>query len=260
MGCVRSIAVGQWCDGGRCSHPPSVGLATGLSPSRSIRRDRSDQYAGVAVEDVDAEERSSGQAGERPPGFTDRRSAGVTATDDRGLPDHDILDDIAKRSGLDGSGVGSGHLGLHRHVSGRLSLSHTPRGYYGKGHRSTLGAPSPWAHVVAGSRAGPDQRSAMHAPRHPRRILPLHTIAERIGRDRPPAPPKPAEPPRQAFDPRNVVEPTPELIHERVRRTALVPAIVSVPCVEHDAAIGEHCFRAARGVCASRIIARAAQR
>lgn len=63
-----------------------------------------------------------------------------------------------------------------------------------------------------------------------------------------------------AADPRNQVEPTPELIRDRVRRTALVPAIISVPCAEHDAQPGEYCYRTARGVCAARIIVRAALR
>lgn len=116
-----------------------------------------------------------------------------------------------------------------------------------------------------------------HPARHP---ISLERIAERIAREnaRPsPPPPRPAQPAapvdgdpewiarqdaykRQAADPRNHVEPTPEAIRERVKRTALVPAIITVPCADHDAAPGEFCYRGARGVCAARIIARAALR
>ncbi|MCK8468090.1 hypothetical protein M0722_12880 [Microbacterium sp. KSW4-16] len=66
-------------------------------------------------------------------------------------------------------------------------------------------------------------------------------------------------------------EPTPAMVHARIRRTAMVPAIITVPCPNHEAAAGEPCYRlgegGARGVCgpriefcAERIKARIAQR
>lgn len=52
-------------------------------------------------------------------------------------------------------------------------------------------------------------------------------------------------------------EPTPEQVRHGIRRTALVPAIITVPCPVHDAAVGEPCYRlgegGARGVCGDRI-------
>ncbi|WP_336628283.1 MULTISPECIES: hypothetical protein [unclassified Microbacterium] len=46
-----------------------------------------------------------------------------------------------------------------------------------------------------------------------------------------------------------------------IRRTAMVPSVLTVPCAEHDAAVGEYCFgNVARGVCADRVVQRAAQR
>ncbi|MFB4350428.1 hypothetical protein [Microbacterium sp. CR_7] len=68
--------------------------------------------------------------------------------------------------------------------------------------------------------------------------------------------------------------PTPEMVHARIRRTAMVPAIITVPCPDHDAEVGQPCYvlgeRGARGVCgvcgprievcAERVKARIAQR
>lgn len=61
-------------------------------------------------------------------------------------------------------------------------------------------------------------------------------------------------------DPRNHVEVPPEAVQRRVRRTALVPTILSVPCEVHGSPAGEYCFTTAHGVCAERIKARAALR
>ncbi|KRB38821.1 hypothetical protein ASD93_02455 [Microbacterium sp. Root180] len=47
--------------------------------------------------------------------------------------------------------------------------------------------------------------------------------------------------------------PPPALVRLRVKRTAVVPTILSVECDVHQAAIDEPCFRTARGVCGSRI-------
>ena len=44
------------------------------------------------------------------------------------------------------------------------------------------------------------------------------------------------------------------MVHARLRRTAVVPAIITVPCPIHDAEVGELCFREqTRGVCGDRI-------
>lgn len=67
----------------------------------------------------------------------------------------------------------------------------------------------------------------------------------------------------KSSDPRDDDEPTPEMVHRRIKRIAMVPAIVTVPCTVHSADIGEYCYRlgdSGGGVCADRIIARASQR
>lgn len=65
---------------------------------------------------------------------------------------------------------------------------------------------------------------------------------------------------RASRDPRDNDQPAPEMIRAGLRRTALVPAIVTVPCPTHGADVGVYCFSTAHGVCAERIIARAAKR
>lgn len=60
-------------------------------------------------------------------------------------------------------------------------------------------------------------------------------------------------------DPRDQF-PTAEVIRARVKRTALVPGAVTIPCDAHSAAVGEFCFSTAHGVCAERVKARAAKR
>ncbi|WP_336628806.1 MULTISPECIES: hypothetical protein [unclassified Microbacterium] len=51
------------------------------------------------------------------------------------------------------------------------------------------------------------------------------------------------------------------VVRHRLRRTALVPSVLTVPCAEHEAAAGEYCFgNVARGVCWRRVQRRAATR
>lgn len=93
--------------------------------------------------------------------------------------------------------------------------------------------------------------------------------ARHAGRPRPVARVDSDPPARDGRSEQN--EPTPAMVHARIRRTAMVPAIISVPCPVHDAEAGAPCFvlgeRGARGVCgpriefcAERIKARVAQR
>lgn len=66
-----------------------------------------------------------------------------------------------------------------------------------------------------------------------------------------------------ARDSRDKLDPPPALVHARLRRTALVPAIITIACEKHGAEVGAYCYRlgdTGGGVCADRIIARAAKR
>ena len=57
-------------------------------------------------------------------------------------------------------------------------------------------------------------------------------------------------------NPRDREEPSPELVRARVRRTALVPAILTVPCTVHGAPAHEPCYRLSdtgSAVCGPRI-------
>ncbi|KJL26210.1 hypothetical protein RL72_01145 [Microbacterium azadirachtae] len=50
-------------------------------------------------------------------------------------------------------------------------------------------------------------------------------------------------------------------VREGIRRTAMVPSVLTVPCAEHDAEAGTYCFRTGtRGVCWRRVVRRAVQR
>jgi hypothetical protein len=114
----------------------------------------------------------------------------------------------------------------------------------------------------------------MHTPRHPRNVVPLDQIAERIAREHAEHPtldamgrPESAESlakraayERAVSDPRNSVEPTPELIQKRIRTTAVVPSVLTIGCEEHHADAGQYCFTTVRGTCAARVKARAALR
>ncbi len=75
------------------------------------------------------------------------------------------------------------------------------------------------------------------------------------GRPRPVARGDQGAPTRGGHSPRP--EPSPEQVRHGIRRTALVPSIITVPCPVHDAAVGEPCYRlgegGARGVCGDRI-------
>lgn len=48
-------------------------------------------------------------------------------------------------------------------------------------------------------------------------------------------------------------EMSPALIHARIARDAVIPGALALACVDHDAAPGEYCFGAARGVCGARV-------
>lgn len=59
-------------------------------------------------------------------------------------------------------------------------------------------------------------------------------------------------------DPRNHEQPPPAVVRERLRRSVLVPSVLTVACPEHGADVGEFCTRTARSVCAERVKRRAA--
>lgn len=87
-----------------------------------------------------------------------------------------------------------------------------------------------------------------------------HDVGAQVASDRHAERPRPAarveSPPARGGHP-NRVEPTPAMVRARIRRTAMVPAIITVPCPNHDAAVGEPCYLlgedGARGVCGDRI-------
>lgn len=82
----------------------------------------------------------------------------------------------------------------------------------------------------------------MSTRRHDRKTLDRRTTAS-------------AEP-----DPRNHEQPPPVVVRDRLRRSVLVPSVLTVPCPDHGADVGEFCTRIARSVCAERFKRRAATR
>ena len=54
-------------------------------------------------------------------------------------------------------------------------------------------------------------------------------------------------------------EPSPEEVRHRLQRSRIIPRVLAVPCEAHGAAVGEPCMCTVRGVCAARVIARAAR-
>lgn len=62
-------------------------------------------------------------------------------------------------------------------------------------------------------------------------------------------------------DSRDTDQPTPEMVRERIRRTAVVPSALTVPCVVHGAAVSIPCYQGAvTAVCWQRVVARAGKR
>jgi hypothetical protein len=45
----------------------------------------------------------------------------------------------------------------------------------------------------------------------------------------------------------------PAVIAARLDRTAVTPAALSIPCADHRAEPGEHCYRAVAGICRDRL-------
>lgn len=50
---------------------------------------------------------------------------------------------------------------------------------------------------------------------------------------------------------------SPAVVHARLRRTAVIPRVLTVPCVEHSAEAGAYCYEHPRGVCGRRVQTRA---
>lgn len=61
-------------------------------------------------------------------------------------------------------------------------------------------------------------------------------------------------------DRRNHEQPPPQVVRDRLRRSVMVPSVLTIACSNHGADVGEPCTRTARGVCAERIKRRAATR
>ena len=72
-----------------------------------------------------------------------------------------------------------------------------------------------------------DGRAQVASVRHPGRPRPVARVE--------------SDPPARDGHPEQN-EPTPAMVHARIRRTAMVPAIITVPCPVHDAEAGEPCY------------------
>lgn len=51
----------------------------------------------------------------------------------------------------------------------------------------------------------------------------------------------------------------PGVVQARLRRSAIVPRVLTVPCPEHNAEVGKHCYENPFGVCWRRVQAKAAK-
>lgn len=57
----------------------------------------------------------------------------------------------------------------------------------------------------------------------------------------------------------NRAEEPPAVIQARLRRTAVIPRVLTVPCLVHNAQVGTHCYSNPKGVCWRRVKERAAK-